>query len=145
MACTRSSASKLWLLAWCLCVMPKSGSGYIFNSFACSCDSLPPLGLPFPAFMWRLSTLSVVSCFGMLGGCLLEACFFFSEEDWIWEEGRWGGGGGSRGRETVARMDCMKEEPILSKELFYLDVEISIIFLFTLILIKLSVFQESQF
>lgn len=45
----------------------------------------------------------------------------------------------------MARMDCMKEEPILSKELFYLDVEISIIFLFTLILIKLSVFQESQF
>lgn len=41
---TKSSACLLWLLSWCFCRTLNSGSSCASDSFACSWDSVPPMG-----------------------------------------------------------------------------------------------------
>ena len=44
--CTRFSAYMLWLCLGIFCGTPNTGNRVISNSFACSWDHFPPIGLP---------------------------------------------------------------------------------------------------
>lgn len=84
--------------AWWDCGIPDCGSGCIFDSFAYSWDSFPPVGLTCPVSIRRLSPCFTVFCFVVVSCCLLEACFFSEgrqrgcgsggEVGWVWQAGR---------------------------------------------------------
>lgn len=70
----------LWLLAWWFCGTPDSGSGCVFDSFACSWDLFPPIGFPSPTSIKRLLPYLIVSRFVVFGCHLSEACSFLKRK-----------------------------------------------------------------
>lgn len=90
--CIRPSAYKLWLLAWCFYGTPNSGSRGISDSFACSWNSFPPIGLPCTVSIWRVFPCLIVPCLVVFSCCLQEACSFLKGN---------GGGGADLGEEEV--------------------------------------------
>lgn len=86
---TRFSVCIIMAVFWCSHGNPNSGGRCFSDSFACSWDSFPPIGLP----------CIIVSCF-VLFGCLLEACSFSEggvdlgerggggQLKWGWREGK---------------------------------------------------------
>lgn len=114
---TRFSVCIIMAVFWCSHGNPNSGGRCFSDSFACSWDSFPPIGLPCPAliigvlFYWILFVIS--------GHCLLETCSFLKRK---WRgsgsgrERSWVGARRSEGREsgrgTVVGMYCLKEESI---------------------------------
>jgi hypothetical protein len=96
---------------------PKLGSQQVSDSFACSWDSLPPVGLLCSANM-RVFTLSncIMYCLVWL---LSLGELLFSEGKWkrsgVGRDGRWGKLRGMEGGETVVRMYYVREEFICNK------------------------------
>lgn len=72
--CTRSSVYVLWLLAWCSCGTPNSGSWCVSDFLVCSWDSLSLIEVPCPASIWGLLPCHIMSNFVLFCCCLLEAC-----------------------------------------------------------------------
>lgn len=112
----------LWLLAWCSCETPKSGSRCISDSFTCPWDTFPPVGLPCPASIWGVSLCLTVSSFYLPGFCFLEACSFLNRKQRGRRsegKGRWGGarrnGRGMEGRRVKLWLGCI----IWEKNLFF--------------------------
>lgn len=68
----------LWLLTWCFCGIPNNGSCCISDSFACSWHFLFSYWVAFPALIWEFLSGLIVSCFALLGCCLLEAFRFLN-------------------------------------------------------------------
>lgn len=66
----------LWMLVYCFCGTPNCGSSYVSDSYACSWDSFPLVGLPCPASVGEFLPCLTVFCFIMFGYCLLQACSF---------------------------------------------------------------------
>lgn len=70
------------------------------DSFACSCASFSPIGLPCLTFLWGLLLCLTVSCFVLFSCCLLKACSFLKRK---WTEsgsgGEWKVGRSGRSRE----------------------------------------------
>lgn len=73
---------------WWYCGAPINGSGFFSDSFICSLESFPPIGLPCMVLIWLLLSCLIVlfvylfvsfcPFFILLGHCLLEN--FFEEE-----------------------------------------------------------------
>lgn len=77
----------LWLLALCYVDLLTVGTGVSLTLFACY---FPPVGLPWPASIWEISPCLIVSCFVLLGYCLLKAPRLSEgkqKEEWILERG----------------------------------------------------------
>lgn len=87
--CSKFFVCVPWLLNWCFCGAPNSGSRCVSDSFAHSSDSFPFIGLPCPALIYGLALLPclVVSCV-MFGCCLLVACSLKGNGDGV-VLGRW--------------------------------------------------------
>lgn len=74
--CTRSSASMLQLLSWCLSGTPNIGRYCISDSFDSMWDSYLPVGFPCSDSVWGLLSSHTVYCFVVFDCCML----FFPEE-----------------------------------------------------------------
>lgn len=114
----------LWLLAFCSCETQSSGSMWISNSFACSWDSFPPIGLPCPALIGRLLPCLIISV--LPGCCLLETCSFLKRKQ---------RGSGSEGERRLggARMSGGRESSgwnvLYERRIYSLSPSLSFLFL----------------
>lgn len=56
--CYVAVVGRVMTVSLVFCETPKSGSGYVSDSFDCSCDSFPPIELPCPALNMKALALS---------------------------------------------------------------------------------------
>lgn len=98
----------LWLLARFSYQTPNSGDGISLPLLPDS-ETLPPIGLSWPALKWGILSCLVVSCFFLFGCQFLESRSLLKWKpsgNGSKEEGRYGELAGFKGREIVFGMLC---------------------------------------
>ena len=79
--CTRFSGDVLWLVS--VPGIPKNGRRCSSDS-AWSWGSSLPIGLPWLSLVWGLLACLIISCYILLGCCLLEICSFLKGIEGEW-------------------------------------------------------------
>lgn len=107
-------------VALCFCEILNCRNRCIADSFACSCDCLPPIRLPCPASIRGLSPCLIASCFVLFACCLMEVCSF-------WERRYRGSGsrekGGEGSQEEWREGNCSSDVLCQRKIYFQLEKE----------------------